>query len=328
MTYEMFKEIVILNIKKYLPDDWQEAKIERSQSHKVNFEKDSIVFIKHPGESMEMNPNVDVKHWYQKYLSGYSLEDVLDDLAEAVLDAERQVEPLKGNFDIKKARGNIFWQLIHTDQNRELLKDLPHREFQDLSIIYVWLIRGNENAKLCTSRITNGLAEQIGMSEEELYEVAKENTQKILPTVIKPMREVINELMGENAVEGIPEPDEPTPMYVISNSIRNSGASAILDADALQSLAEQLGENFYILPSSIHECIAIPQSHTDLEQLAEMVYEINMTQVELQDRLSNEVYRYDMETRQVTLATDVPNKSLEEYGLDKEPTLGVAVHAR
>ena len=52
--------------------------------------------------------------------------------------------------------------------------------------------------------------------------------------------------------------------------------------------------NFYILPSSLHECIAIPQSHSDLGQLAEMVYEINMTQVELQDRLSTEVYQYDM----------------------------------
>ena len=328
MTYEMFKEIVILNIKKYLPDDWQEAKIERSQSHKVNFEKDSIVFIKHPGESMEMSPNVDVKHWYQKYLSGYSLEDVLDDLAEAVLDAERQVKPVKAGLDINKVRDNVFWQLIHTDQNRELLKELPHREFHDLSIIYVWLIQVNEKTQLCTSRITNGLAEQIGMSEEELYEVAKENTQKILPTVIKPMHEVINELMGENALGRSHEPDEPVPMYVLSNCTRNFGAAAMLDKDALQDLAEHCGENFYILPSSLHECIAIPQSHSDLGQLAEMVYEINMTQVELQDRLSNEVYQYDMETREVTLATDVPNKSLEEYGLEKEPTLGVAVHAR
>ena len=55
------------------------------------------------------------------------------------------------------------------------------------------------------------------------------------------------------------------------------------------------------------------------EELAEMVYTINMGQVSLEDRLSNQVYHYDRNARTLTLATDTPNKRLD--GEVAEPQL-------
>ena len=54
-------------------------------------------------------------------------------------------------------------------------------------------------------------------------------------------------------------------------------------------------------------------------ELAEMVSEINMAQVSLNDRLSNQVYHYDRDLRKLTLATDTPNKRLD--GIVAEPKL-------
>lgn len=321
MTYEMFKEIVIQNIKKYLPQDWSDAKIERNQFQKVNYMKDSIVFRKHPEKGMIISPEVDVSYWYQNYLKGCSLSEVLTELAETVVHAEKKIEPVYEDLDFNKVKDNLFCQLINTAQNKEFLKDLPHREFHDLSIIYVWLIRESKTEGLVTSRVSNTLAEMIGYNEEELYQLAMENTKRILPPVTKTMREVIDEIMGKSAVGEMQDlvPETEHPMYVISNRVRHYGASAMLFEEELQKLAEQLGEDFYIIPSSIHECIVLPKSYMDLEDVAEMVYEINMAQVELKDRLSNEVYQYDSDARKVILATDVQNKSLDDCHKEQQP---------
>ena len=48
-------------------------------------------------------------------------------------------------------------------------------------------------------------------------------------------------------------------------------------------------------------------------ELADMVEEINQMEVEIGDRLSNQVYHYDRTTRKVTMATDTPNKSLDNH---------------
>lgn len=321
MTYEMFKEIVIQNIKKYLPQDWSDAKIKRNQSERINYKKDSLVFVKHPGTRMEISPDVDVSYWYQNILKGSSLDEVLTELAETVVEAAQKVEPVKMNFELEKIEENLFIQLINTEQNRDLLKTMPHREFNDLSIIYAWLICDDKTGSLFTSRISNEMAELLGFSEDELYEMAKENTKRILPTVIKPMSVVIEELMGDTMSDDLRESmeEDPTPLYVISNSMRNYGASAILFEEGLQDLAEKYGEDFYIIPSSIHECIALPKSRMELGEVSKMVYEVNMTALDVRERLSNEVYQYDSNTRQVTLATNVPNKSLVDYPMYREP---------
>ena len=66
------------------------------------------------------------------------------------------------------------------------------------------------------------------------------------------------------------------------------------------------------MPSSIHEVIAVSADFGSPDELAEMVYEINMDQVDINDRLSNQVYCYDKDLRTLRLETDTINKSLDD----------------
>ena len=66
------------------------------------------------------------------------------------------------------------------------------------------------------------------------------------------------------------------------------------------------------MPSSIHEVIAVSADFGSPDELAEMVYEINMDQVDINDRLSNQVYCYDKDLRTLRIATDTINKSLDD----------------
>ena len=93
------------------------------------------------------------------------------------------------------------------------------------------------------------------------------------------------------------------------------GAASMLYEEPIHELAEQVGGDLYILPSSVHEVIAVPADFGSPEELAEMVYEINMEQVDINDRLSNQVYHYDRDLRTLRLATDTINKSLDDVDL-------------
>ena len=107
------------------------------------------------------------------------------------------------------------------------------------------------------------------------------------------MRIVIDELLG-NPCDNIVQADDI--MFVLTNSLRSLGAACILYDEVLFHIGNFLKENYYILPSSIHEVIIIPESQTpDKDTLNEMILEVNETQVELEDVLSDHVYYYNRE---------------------------------
>mgnify|MGYP006878867193 FL=1 len=73
------------------------------------------------------------------------------------------------------------------------------------------------------------------------------------------------------------------------------------------------------MPSSIHEVIAVSADFGSPDEWAEMVYEINMDQVDINDRLSNQVYCYDKDLRTLRLATDtLAGEDIEVTNVEKK----------
>ena len=126
--------------------------------------------------------------------------------------------------------------------------------------------------------------------------------------------ELADLMIGEQEPENI--------MWVISNERKIDGAASMLYEDKLHKLAESVGTDLYILPSSVHEVIAVSVEMGEPEELAQMVSEINMDQVDISERLSNQVYHYDKDLRKITLATDTPNKRLDGKDTERGRTDG------
>ena len=79
---------------------------------------------------------------------------------------------------------------------------------------------------------------------------------------------------------------------------------------ALDVAAERIGGDFFLLPSSVHECILVPKNGFDEKELQNMVMTVNQSQVSPEDRLSDNVYSYDANEHKLSLATD--NKEHEQ----------------
>ena len=111
----------------------------------------------------------------------------------------------------------------------------------------------------------------------------------------------------------IPEQDQraekskeilPYEQYVLTNTAKINGATAILYPNLLQEIGEATQSNFFILPSSIHEVILMKDNgDMNAEELQRMVMEINRTQVAPEEVLSDEVYSYDYRQQKLTMAT-------------------------
>ena len=90
--------------------------------------------------------------------------------------------------------------------------------------------------------------------------------------------------------------------YILTNRRKRFGAAEILDKKTLRMIADRVGDGFIVLPSSLHETIVLPpKAESEYERLADMVREVNDTQVDVEERLSYHVYAYsrDEETLKI-----------------------------
>lgn len=314
MNYEIFKEVVAEKFMDYMLEQYQGMRLRVEPVNKVNKVLDGITLVG-SGAGRNVSPTLYINHIYEHYLETENLQEVLQSAARRMDMAFKEM-PEVGDVNLEGAKDNIVFQVINTLQNEDMLRDMPHREFQDLSIIYRWVVKVDENG-IQSSVIRNNLAEQLGMNEEQLFKCAVENTRRIFTPTVKSMNDVIRGMFisdgmpAEVADMMIGEMPEDKMMWVISNDRGINGAGSMLYEDNLHKLAMKLETDLYILPSSVHECIAVSTNVGDPYELAEMVSEINMGQVALEDRLSNQVYHYDKDARRLTLATDTPNKRLD-----------------
>ncbi|SFQ08699.1 hypothetical protein SAMN02910358_00695 [Lachnospiraceae bacterium XBB1006] len=335
MKYEMFKEVVKEKFQEYFHDDKDVVKLEFHKVNKINQERDGVTLHRNDGES-RIAPTLYLQDMYTEYQKTGDLDIVLGKFAVRLQEAafEAKQHNVEQMLDRDSFRDKVIFQLINTEQNKETLERVPHRQFQDLSIIYRWVVDVERNA-VASTLVTNKLMEDMKISEEELFTCASINTNKIMPSKVMSMNDLMREMFAK---DGMPEsvmdqmfdmiPAEQQ-MYVISNEKQTFGASALLYEENLHKLAEQLGSDLYILPSSLHEVIAISTNGHEPEMLAAMVNEINMGTVDLADRLSNQVYHYDKNLRKVTMATDTPNKRLDGVAMNNpEVTVGVKEQVR
>ena len=320
MDYKIFKEVVKESFLCYMPDGYQGMEVSVVPVEKVNRRLDGLNLFK-TGAEEGISPTIYINDIYGEYLKTGDLQETLRNAAGAMdrMFKENPLPPL----DLHTAKDNIIFQLVNTKQNEDMLRDMPHREFQDLSIIYRWVV-DIDDKKIGSTSITNSLAKALGMEEEQLFNAATKNTRRILPPVVKTMNEVLRELLMADGMpphmadlmtgEMLPE----RTMWIITNEQGIEGAVSMLYEDKVHKLAERLGSDLYILPSSVHEVIAVSVKMGEPEELAQMVAEVNMDQVKLEDRLSNQVYHYDKDLRKFTLATDTPNKRLDGIVAEQE----------
>lgn len=307
LNYEDFKKVVELELMSFMPPEYKNNYVLKIDPvKKVNQTLDALHLLdkKKPGC---ISPTMYINDMYENYNISGDFHEVLKNTADRMLNAFELISSEKPSVDYSTMSENIVFCLVNTEQNKELLKTVPHREFLDLSVIYRWIIKIDDKG-IQSAIITNKIVEINGLTEGQLFSYAVENTRRIFPPRVSNI--FVEVLMAGGMPKKIAEmmandiPDEKI-MYVIGNEKGIQGAASVLYEDVLYDLANQLHEDLYILPSSIHEIIAAPVSMNSPEEFSAMVAEVNASCVLPQEWLSNQVYRYDKNLRKLNFATEV-----------------------
>ena len=96
----------------------------------------------------------------------------------------------------------------------------------------------------------------------------------------------------------------------LTNASGSLGAAALFYPDVKDKAAELLGSDYYILPSSVHEVILVPDSAgINATELCDMVKQANRTVVEEHDILSDNVYHYSRDDRRLDKVTADPQRA-------------------
>ena len=99
-------------------------------------------------------------------------------------------------------------------------------------------------------------------------------------------------------------------MYVLTTESSTLGACAMYYPDVKEKAGELIGSDYYILPSSVHEVILIPDTAgIDAKELCDMVRQANRTVVEEKDILSDNVYHYSRDERRLDKVNAEPNRA-------------------
>lgn len=254
-------------------------------------------------DDSNISPTIYLNNYFEEYVNGrVTLVSVVNDVMDTYhRNKVNQSVDMRYFLNYDSVKQHIVYKLVNTEKNKELLEDIPHIEFLDLSIVFQCMV-AQEEIGTASILIHNVHLKLWDVTAEVLYQAAKENTQKLLQYEIKSMTEVLCEILEEEDPEGFnydecaKEFSDSVPMYVLSNKSRVEGAACMLYPNLIRDFAQAIGSSFYIIPSSVHELLLLPAGQDDESaEIKDMIKDINDTQVSTEEILSYSLYFYDRE---------------------------------
>lgn len=178
------------------------------------------------------------------------------------------------------------------------------QKYLDLEL-YVYIDLGKTGNERQSFTVTAEHVEVLGVAWEELLQISAQNMEFCSKPITQVMREILEKEGCPETLANmiIPDIEEEKMMYVITSTDDGlRGSSALAMGNELYDFAENINADLFIFPSSIHEIIAVPADFgQDPEDMRKMVEEINCTEVDPGEKLSDNVYYFCRQTGKVTI---------------------------
>lgn len=282
-----------------------------------------------------ISPTIYLDKYYRRWQNGeyMSLRSILKEIADTY--QQNRITPefdISDITDFEKAKNRITRRLVNYEMNQDLLANMPYIEYENLAIIYsidVWHDASEE--EIATVKLDNKMFQHYGVTLEELDRIAKENTERIYEPRIIPMAQAMYEKVKDYIKDTFSVDDESAwdifcstyevtdmQVYYVGNDAECYGAVSILSEDVQDKLAESFGNQFCVIPSSVHEVLALPFNgfYSDFSMYEEVINEVNSNNLTQEQILSNTMYMVDVNNH-VLLRMD----RAEEYFREQESKL-------
>lgn len=262
-------------------------------------------------QNKKVAPTIYLEPYFDALQSGQPFATVINQIINSCMNAlscsENDIDV--GNItDFEQMKQKICYKLVNTGMNSELLSTVPHRDYLDLAIVYYIPFSLTDNG-LATITVTDGLTHIWGTNEETLYNLACSNTPRLNRGIVLTLSDTLSGCTNTPQVRNIQVydgydfstgPADILPMYIATNTTKTYGAAVILNDGLLKDVAEYIcSSGVYAIPSSVHEFICIPDTFGNVEYIKQMVRDINSSEVQPDEVLSDNIYHYDVTIREL-----------------------------
>ena len=289
MNYGEFIEVFKSKLMESLPEKflgWEFTVVKVLKANEI-IEELTFRSPNSDGDEVPALPLVDV---YQRYQNGVSLNNLVKECLSVLSQCTIKVQFPENKDDFLRI---IMPVLVKYDWHLEMLQKVPHRKFLDLAITYRGVLSVSSK-EIKDFLVTQSSADRFGVSEDELYSAAIENLKNWGYE-----RRILNDLLNEFLGGDEEVPEMPVSMFILTNKYKMLGSYCLLQNDILLSLAEELKSDLILIPSSVHEILVVPYEGDGIAEFNRMVCDINATELEERDRLSDHVYIYSRKEKRV-----------------------------
>ncbi len=245
---------------------------------------------------IKISPVIYMESFYERYLNEESLDEVLESIADAIIEYSKtspDVEILhEDNFTWENVKDTLRLKAVNCKNKDELTEQgVVFREVQDL-VVYPIITLGHSCAGFASTKMTRYFLNRLPVSEDEVFDQAYKNMEQEIK--FQTMAEILSEMMGGLLMPNLAD----CPMWVISTKDKTNGAALITSDAVMRYISDTIKKSsFIVLPSSIHECIVVPDDGGESAMMfAEMVSSINSTELAEEDVLSDHPYRWSAGT--------------------------------
>ena len=303
LSYESFKKRVMKEFLDYMPERYADCELELRKVPKVNMCLTGVVIKPKGKKGSYCSPTFYLERMYDQYKNCDSFEKVMANQAIYLEESLKYLPDDILKIDVSSMKDKIIFQVVNTNENKEMIDLCPHRKFLDLTIVYRVIIKIDDTG-VSGFLITNDIAEAEELTEKVLYQLAKKNTKKLFPFKSERIEETMGRLMrrwgadDREIEESFPDIDNIPAnerVYVLSNEYEFFGANALLYKDVIGKVVKNIGTDCYILPSSVHDLVILStDAFKESGKLINLVKETNNDHVRVSERLSNSIYRYNL----------------------------------
>lgn len=258
-------------------------------------ELDAILFSLPGNENLK--PTLYFNDLYDSFCNGADISELVDMISELVSRPLPEFDT-EAYLNYANVKDSLLLRVFNRDKASGL-DGIPCRRFNDL-VVCAYIPVENTVDMYASMAVKTEMLDSWGISEEQLFRDAKENQMNSF--YLRDIRDAIDDLFfgnkdGKEMVFDFDHPDFPEGlsgqsfMVAKCNGIYSFGASFLCNEEITRKLGELLGD-YYILPSSTHECLIYPMVPDGLkpEELKTMVMEVNSAEVKPEEQLSNEIY--------------------------------------
>ena len=294
MDLKLFAAVVAEGIQKRLGEDFNISVLTTLKNNSTEYTGISFQKI-----TEKISPTIYIDDVYEEYLENeITISDAVEELIDRYESSMKAMADLHTlSIDYENCRDKIIYRLVSREQNKKLLENMPYIPFLDMAITFHLVVSISEHY-MQSLKISRELQENWGVSVEQLYKMAKENTERLLPPEVSGLRQRVEKYMtletaGKQMGEGDLTKSEKIDMIVISNKLGINGAAVVLYEGLIEKIAENYNSDLFLLPSSIHEMIVVPAYDRKLHEVfTGIVGCINEKYVEREEILSDRVYIY------------------------------------